>query len=301
MLSRVRQLTGKTRFVGAPVRADATVTKRGAGELRLRLVINSGQLVGTRDVEGASCKDLVGAAAVSLAVLLRAEEAASDPAPLASAENSRESEAPTDSVSPSTTQPAPTSTPPSSPAPGRLASDTAPVERRWRLLLLAPSAAARIGPERKPSVGLALAGGVSLDRWRFHAEAKLWAAQNATTTSLLDEYTAKLDRFSVSLRTCRAVGGRAIELSTCALVSLQHLSVRGQGPHITSRTSVATWIAAGAGLQLRAHVASWVNLVAGIDGELQFSRPKVVLDGIGLVDQLRPVGATLLVGSEWIL
>lgn len=302
VLAKLRQLAGKKNLGGSPLDAEASVARGASGQLRLRLVIHREHIVGTRDFEGDSCDDLVGAVAVSLAVLLDSQEPLEEPAAEGRATPEREhgSSGKTSEALPAADSKPKAATPaPSVPAPSGSVETTA--QRRWRLLLVAPSGVVQFGLEPKPGFGLAVAAGAALDRWRFYAEGKLWAAQTATTTRLLDRYGAKLERFSLGVRACRGWGGPVLELGPCALVSLQHLSIRGEGPRITPRNSSASWIAAGVGVQLRARVSPWLSLVAGVDGELELSRPQVILDGIGLVEQLGTVAATAMVGSEWAL
>src|SRR6478609_6716476 len=78
VLARVRKIAGTTRATGNTLRADATVTQPSDGLFRLRLAIQYGNLAAVRDIEGKSCKDLAGAAAVALALLLSSEEPLSE-------------------------------------------------------------------------------------------------------------------------------------------------------------------------------------------------------------------------------
>jgi hypothetical protein len=158
-----------------------------------------------------------------------------------------------------------------------------------------------LGPLPHPSFGFGLAGGVLIDQWRFVAEGRGWLSQRVTTTSDLEEYGAEIDRFAVTVRACRTVLQSRVELAPCLALSLEHLSARGYGPQITSRTESTLWLAAGGGGQARLPVAPWLTLVAGADIQIQTARPAITIDGVGLVEQLGPVAATVMVGSEWIL
>src|SRR5213078_3096462 len=68
---RIRKLAGSARSTDAPVRAEATVTRSDDGQFHLDLAVHVGDLVGARKIDGRSCEDLAGAAAVALALLLR--------------------------------------------------------------------------------------------------------------------------------------------------------------------------------------------------------------------------------------
>ena len=105
----------------------------------------------------------------------------------------------------------------------------------------------------------------------------------------------------MTLRACRTVVRSRIELAPCVALSLEHLSARGYGPQIAPSSESALWIAAGGGGQARLPLAPWLTLVAGLDVQIQTSRPVITIDGVGSIEQLGPVAGTVLVGSEWIL
>ncbi len=306
VLARVRQLAGPTKTTGSELRAEATISQPSDGQLHLRLVIHAGNLVGVRNIDGTSCKDLAGAAAVALALLLSSEE------PLSEREltGPATTETPTNSAKPSDVErtnpenPAPSvAPPPPAPKPSNspASSTEATPPRPLRGLLLLPFGALSVGPLRQPSLGLGLAAGASFERWRVLAEGTLWSRQHATATNLLDEYGADLARFSIGLRGCRNLSSGRFELAPCLMASLQHLSARGNGAHVTPLSNDATWIAAGVGLRLGVRVAPWLRLVAGVDGEVETSRPEIGIADIGSVERLLPVAATITVGPEWIL
>jgi hypothetical protein len=161
--------------------------------------------------------------------------------------------------------------------------------------------AVSIGPLPEIGLGVGFAGGAMIDRWRFVAEGKFWLRQHATVTSDLGEFGADLDRQSVSLRACRALWGSRFELAPCVSLALEHLSARGTGAQIAARSDDTWWLAVGIGGQARLHLAPWLSLVLGIDGQLETSRPVIQVDSVGVVDQLAPVAAMVTLGSEWIL
>jgi hypothetical protein len=176
-----------------------------------------------------------------------------------------------------------------------------PAARRWYGLLQIPVGAVSIGPLEQVGFGAGFAGGAMIDRWRFLAEGKLWLSQHATGGSEPEQYGADLDRFTASLRACHALLLGRIELAPCVSVLLEHLSARGTGANVAARSAGATWVAVGLGGQARLHVAPWFNVVLGIDGQLETSRPVIQIEGAGTVDQLAPVAAMVTLGSEWIL
>jgi len=332
VLARVRQIAGSTRATATPLRAKATITRPSEGVFRLRLQIESGDLAAVRTIEGKSCKDLAGAAAVALALLLSSEEplserdlagASSGGVAAGSDEAGDRGTAPKERTTPPPAatgeKPATSSEPAAPTAPTAPVAPTAPTQpdspsdepgppRRWHVLLIAPMGALSVGPLRRTSHGLAVAAGVSFDSWHFLADAKLWARQRETVSNLGDEYSVDLNRFSLSARGCR-VFGTGFELAPCALVSVHHLSVSGSGPNLASRADAATWAAVGVGMQARVLIAPWLGLVAGVDAELEFARPEVSFSlpvtgssqlGANSVERLAPGAATISVGSQWI-
>jgi len=317
VLARVRQIAGSTRPTATPLRANATITRPSEGLFRLRLQIEAGDLAAVRTIEGKSCKDLAGAAAVALALLLSSEEPLSE-RDLAGASTgdlaAGSEEAGDKSTTPkerttappaaTTVKPATSSVPDAPNAP----SDEPGPARRWHVLLVAPMGALSVGPLRRTSRALAVAAGVSFDNWHFLADGKLWEPQRETVSNLGDAYSVDLNRFSLGARGCRVFGTR-FELAPCALMSVHHLSVRGSGPNLASRPDAATWAAVGVGIQARLLIVPWLGLLAGVDAELEFARPEVSFSlpvtgssqlGANSVERLAPAAATISVGSQWI-
>jgi hypothetical protein len=292
VLAKVRKIAGKIGKDPAPLQAEAFVTENTDHQFALRLVVRSGALVGERSFKGRSCSDLVGALAIALAVILSSEEPLDEQA-------LKDASPPV--AEPASRQPAPENKPP--PAAADAARDPRADEakaRRLHGLLTLPLFALSVGPQHHTSRGLGAAAGISFEDWRMLAEGKLWASRNATPWAG-DESGAELNQLTVSLRGCRRVSGVRLELSPCLLVSMQHLSARGTGPHIEARTPATTWVAVGAGLRARLLITPWLSLVAQADGELQLSRPEVKLEDVGLVERLSPFAGTFAMGPEWIL
>jgi hypothetical protein len=267
-----------------------------------------------RTIDGKSCKDLAGAAAVALALLLSSEEPLSEGA-LAGTSSSNDSAAaqdttgeqrPTPQDRATTKAPLAAAVPPAAPdAP----SDEAGPERRWHVLLVAPVGAVALGPLRQTSRAWGLAAGFSVDRWRFYADGKLWAPQQDTVTNVGDDFAVSLKRVSAGAHACRSVVGSRLELSPCLMMSVHHLSVLGSGPNLVPRSDAATWAAVGVGAQARLLIAPWFGLVAGVEAEVQLSRPEVRFSlpvagssapQASLVERLAPAAAAITLGSQWI-
>jgi hypothetical protein len=318
VLARVRKIAGTTRTTANTLRAQATVTQANDGLFRLRLEIHYGNLSAVRTIDGKSCKDLAGATAVALALLLSSEEPLSDRdlagtlATGTGTELSTSNQQPdTQSTSPNqpATTPKPATKPPPATAPASVESVKVRTPRRWRVLLSAPLGALGVGPMKQVSLGAGFGLGFSFDRWRFLVEGKLWAAQHETINHAGEASDLKLNRLTVGARGCRFMFGSLFELAPCALVSVHRLSVLGSGQAFEpSETQTVTWASVGIGAQSRLWIAPWFGLVAAVDGEVQLARPEVSvspppeshLATPQEVVRLAPVAATLTVGAEWI-
>jgi hypothetical protein len=267
----------------------------------LRLAIQSGDLAAERNIDGKSCKDLAGAAAVALALLLSSGEPLSerDLAGATSTDNApAHPDGEPDAPPGIDTSLASHAKPPEPAKPSEPSQDEA--QRGTHVVLLVPLAALGFGPTERTALGLGLAAGLSVDGWQVLAEGKLWASQRATIANLGDEYGVDLRRFTVSVRGCRSLWKARFELAPCGLMSVQHLSVRGSGRNLVPQSDAATWLAGGVGVRARLRIAPWLGFIAGIDGELEFSRPEIDLTGVGFVERLGPAAVTITVGSEWI-
>jgi hypothetical protein len=302
---RIVKLAGSSHGAEAPLRAEARITRQEDGKFHLDLVVHAGALVGTRHIEGSSCEDLSGAAAVALALLLRSSAPLSEGdlaghdtgAPPSSgndasgtSETGREDAKPSDQA-----RPTPEVARPSAPS-----SNEARRARRLHALLEAPLGVFALGPLPEPSFGVAVAGGVSFERWRFLVEGTVWRTEHLTAS---DEPSigADVHHFTAGLGACWAMLPGRLELSPCAVVTVEHLSARGTGEHIASRSANSTWLAAGIGVQARWRLVSWFGLFGGVSGQIEGSRPVIAIDGVGRLGQTWPASLTVMVGPEWIL
>jgi hypothetical protein len=318
---RVTKLTGSVSPTQGPLQAEGTISQTDNARFHLKLVMRSGGLVGERNLDSTSCADLAGAAAVTLALLMRSE------APLSERDlGGRETPNPTPSSTTPGSSATTSNTTPASPAasgtndrvapehpraerpeprPEALPDDhtrspSAPSERRWRMVIQAPLATLSLGPLPRPSWGIALGAGVSFESWRFLLEGAEWLRQNLPAKDI-PGYGADIDRATVTLRTCRAQRVAAFELAPCVALSLEHVSARGTGAHVAPRSEQATLLGVGAGAQGRLYLARWFSLILGVDAQIETSRPQLSIDGVGTVGQLGPAVFTVMVGPEWIL
>ena len=305
---RIRKLSGSSQATTKRLRAAATITRLAGGRLHLSLVVEAGGLRSERNIAGRSCEDLAGAAAVSLALLLRSAKSPGETEPAGGVQGADPTKARTavgasslrgEERSPSAlvgvVEPAPETAQPTQPN-----VDGVRAPRSWRGLLQLPLVVLGLGPLPRPSFGAALGGGVRLERWRILAEGGVWLRQKLTVEGPV-ELGATVDRFEVGLRVCRAFSFGRYELAPCANVSVGHLWARGTGAHVAARTVESTSIAAGLAVQARLQLTPWLNLFGSFDALLETSRPRFTVGGLGQVGQLGPAALKITLGSEWIL
>ena len=289
---RVRKLLGSSRPHGAMLRAEATLTRKEGSGWHLTLVIHAGNLVGERKFDGASCADLAGAAAVTLALLVSSDQ------PLSTSELGRNGElegtgspAPSSGPPPSPTDPATTPEPPAAPVTPRA---------RWHALIGFPLASLGFGPLGRPSMGAAFAGGLELGKWSWVLQERAWLTQTFASETQPD-VGAEIRRVDATLWTCRDLLPAPVEVAPCLTLSLQHVAARGEGAYVTPRTATGTWFAAGLGLRARYVLTPWFKVMGAADAQLETSRPRISLDGLGKIGQLGPASVTLVIGPEWTL
>ena len=311
--ARVRKLVGSPRANGSRVRADATVTRSDEGRFHLRLIVRTRGVSGERHIEARSCEDLAGAAAVNVVLLLGYSTApASQPGTRAGESESTVPSlpaAPASASSSSSLQPEATthraldaqeSAPPASQEGTRVESAEHSAPEAWRPLLRLSVASLSIGPVPRPSLGFALGAGVRLDRWSFLAEVAAWLRQTLPVSGRAG-VGAEVDHIDAGLRSCYAFGWQGFELAPCVSVSLRHVWLRGSGAFIVARSAESTWVAAGVGAQTRLSLSEGLSLIAGLGVQLETSRPRIWIDGVGEVDQLAPASVTFAAGIEWAL
>lgn len=283
---RVRKLLGATKPASSGLRAEGTISRGTGSEWHLKLVIHADKLVGERHIDGKSCDDLAGAAAVALALLMSSEQPLTE----------RDWEAGGETTKPESSTP-PAAPEPAAPAPPKPAAKPRP--RRLHALIDFPIASVGFGPLERPSLGAAFAGGLSFADWRWYLQERAWLKQPFATDQA--DAGASITRFDATLWTCRALVIGNFEAAPCLTLGVQHVAARGTGTYVTPRTATATWFAAGVGLQARYVLASWFSFGAGVDAQYEVSRPQITVDDVGRLGRFSPAAVTITVGPEWIL
>lgn len=293
VLQRVQSLVGAAPVAATPLRAEVSIERAADGVLHLHLVTRANGLTGERRVESRSCEDLANTVAIHLALLLQAAKpTAAEPG---------DANAPTNAAPDRAYAPAAHGVmPPATRDAHALESAVENTPRSVFGLLQLPVAAFGVGPLPHVTAGTGLAGGLAIARFRVYLEGQAWLAQQLSANGV-STLSAQLQRASVNVRACRAFGSARWELAPCIAIHVEHLWARGSGPHLNARAAQTTWLAAGVGAQARYAITSWLGILARADVQLELSRPRLSVDGLGTIGQLGPAALTLTLAGEWIL
>ncbi len=309
---RIQKLLGSSRH-DSQLRAEGTITRMDR-RFHLELVVRAGDLVGTRTIDSNSCEDLAGAAAVELGLLIHSAEAAGKSnhtgtqPPTSSAVSGSE---PSGSGADGTDGRSSQGTSAASPAQratyeakgGSEAQEQPPQgesQRRWRVLVQAPLLALGVGPLPRTTTGGGLALGLEYAKWQWQLRAISWRRQSVPASDF-PGYGADVDRIAADFRACREIRSSWFGFSPCLDAGMERVSASGTGQNIESSTRHAIGMTAGAGVQGRLYLASWIDLLAAVDGQVELSRPQISIKGVGSVYQFAPAALTVALGLEWIL
>lgn len=309
---RIQKLLGSSRH-DSQLRAEGTITRMDK-RFRLDLVVRARDLVGTRSIESSSCEDLTGAAAVELGLLIHSAEGAGKPTrtgaqttalpPVSGPE-------PSGSRSDGTGGQPPQGTSAASPA-QRTPYDTkveseaeqqppaVESQRRWRALVQAPLFALGVGPLPHTTFGGGLALGLEHAKWQWQLKALSWQRQSVPAPDF-PGYGADVARIAADFSACREIRSSWVGFSPCLTAGMERVSASGTGKDIASSTQNALGMTAGAVIQGRLYLASWIRLLAAVGGQVELSRPKISIKGLGSVYQFAPAALTVALGLEWIL
>jgi len=306
---RVRKLSGALTSLQGDLQADGTITRVEDGRFHLKLVMRSGALVGEHNIDSTSCTDLTRAAAVAIALLLRSgepprvDDLGNSHPPDAAGDNGENGFTKPDRAEdrpPSEDKPPPAK-PPTKPATSTGPNDAEPnLRRRFHVHLRAPLAALSIGPLPKPTWGISFAAGLSYERTTLWLEGSQWRAQDVPANDF-PGYSANVHRATASLRGCRAQRFSVFEVAPCLVLSLERLTAAGAGQNIAPDSQHVTWLGAGVGAQGRVYITNWFSLGLSVEGEIEASRPRLYIGGVGTVTQISPAEFSVNIGPEWIL
>jgi hypothetical protein len=126
-----------------------------------------------------------------------------------------------------------------------------------------------------------------------------WSA-GQTIAGPVAGYGADVSRGTAGLWGCwHALSGDFV-LSPCLVTQAAHLRASGYGPMLRTASQSETSLAAGAGLVARLRASDWFSVMVGVSGQVELSRPILLLNRVGTVRQLAPLSAAVVLGPEWI-
>jgi hypothetical protein len=288
---RIQNLLGSGRK-SSHLRAEGTIAKLDK-RFRLDLVVHVRELVGTRSIESSSCEDLAGAAAVEIGLLVHSAEAApepsrpvtqpqtsppvrkdrshrsrsngtdsrasqrtSDTSPTERASNGGKSESKTEAESEATVQP-----------------PSVASQRAWHVLVQAPVLELGVGPLPQSARGIGLSLGLEYASWQLQLKGISWQRQNVPAPGW-PGYGADVDRVGAAFWGCREFRGSWVGFSPCLTAGMERVSASGTGRNIAPSTQHAIGMTAGAGIQGRLYLASWIRLLTTVGGQVELSRPR---------------------------
>lgn len=308
-LKRVDAMLPNDTHAARDLSVRVTVTD-SMGKYQLRLALNDGEREEERSYEGGTCEEVTGAAAVAVALMMQ-------PPGL-----NTSGRAPTQGAGPSKASTDAGGQEGGVGRQGASAAGASPERRRVRtagavssgsrsrvslsgghaqppvFVLALPAASATFLLFPQASWGLRAGIGAEYFRWRFVLYAAWHPSVRVASDTFIDS-AARVARVRAAFSGCRWWGSQRWEWAPCVGVSLQHLRVRGEGAQVLSRRATANWLAAGPGVAGRLHLTSMVALFAGIDVHLQTSRPRLSIEGQGLLQQVGLLDLTTQVAAEW--
>jgi hypothetical protein len=314
VLERIERLAGSTIDQTGGLSLDGAIEQVG-GKYRLTLLVRSGSDVRKRVIESEKCADLAGAAAITVALLLGVDmstiEQGTDVAQ-AGTSGAGGSGAGTsgaggskDNATAGQKEDAQTSeqnratqakpAPPRKPEPSRESSSRAAV------VLRVPMAAADLGPLPRPALGVGLGTGMRVDSWRFIVAGRVSLKQSIDAPDSNGAFGADLTRMMGELAVCYGFRVDAFEVAPCAGVALEYLKAQGFGDEVSPSSQRAIWPAPSAGGVAHWYALDSLALFVGVNGYVEVSRPRIVVEGLGEVAQLAPAAVGVTFGVEWIL
>jgi hypothetical protein len=275
----------------ADVRASGQVERAGNG-FRLLLSMGVGSVPSSRVIEGRTCDELAGAAAIAIALLARStSEGVSAPStgesrPASSAVDGHESPpktSPPNRDTASEKRPPPAETSPAGP----------------HLVINAPVGVAGWGSLPFAGLGLGAGAGIRWKALRITARGELWQPQTVRVSGFATRFTLQSGRAEACL--IQAVHG--LELGPCIGAAAQRLAGEGVGSDVFSAKSrTAIWVSGVAGFFASLPTPGFENLrfLGAASVLISPSRPRFVIDQLGPVHEPAVAAPQLDLGCEWI-
>lgn len=280
VIAEVTRLLGDLKPQEAWVSANGRVRATDEG-YALILEIRSGESVGERALQGESCKEVVDAAALIMAIAINPSvlERASGPAPVPD---------PREDPEPASDADAEPVTVPSPPL---------PAPRRPAFVVRAGAGAgAFLLPG--PTGTVAVAVGVVGRFWRVEAEGAYWFAREVTRA---DDVGGRFQLGWAGVRGCGAPERGDFEFPLCAGIDLGAMRGTGLGDALASvRSRNAIWLAVRGGPSLVWRGNEWVGFWLAADGIVPVLRPRFDIQPSGReVFRVNPAGLQVQLGVEF--
>ncbi len=297
--------------------ATGLVTQK-ADQFWLHLTLRAGQFESRQEFSGRSCGDVVGAAAVSIALLLRPTEEngedeqereptearrgdtqaarGGDPTQADTEGNDQQRSSKTGATA--ANKPAIKDServPRKSPPAGRPSASGSP-----RMVLALPAMNANFGLLPKASLGIG--GGAGVEFRRFQALLTGWWTPDpgGASSENFPGTTAELQHARVGTQLCHWRGPTRFSFGPCLDLTVEHLVARGEGPDIAPRTRTATWVALGPAVSARLFASRSFAASTHLGLHFQTSRPVLLVEGQGELGQVGLLNLTASLGAEWI-
>lgn len=325
---KLRAIWGEAQPKTQRLRAEGRIVRVGR-HFRLTLALLDAGADRSRSIDADSCADLAGAAAVTLGLLLREDAAQS-----ASARSANETAAATDKPADSTARDAAArdadsrerasndraaaaasdrqataannAQPPASIAARDEAArkavsrrETASRTREWRILLRAPEIVLEWPLSEKPAFGGGGGAGLRVGAWRVGVTGRMFLNQTLWSKDFPDA-GVRIHRSLFELWTCRGIGSGQFELAPCLTLGLDVSESRGVGADVNGRSVRGVSLVVGAAVAGRWYLSDWLALAATLGLDIETSRPRLVIRGLGQVDQRGPLVIAAALGPEWI-
>jgi hypothetical protein len=126
-------------------------------------------------------------------------------------------------------------------------------------------------------------------------------SQSVTDSDAGGDFGAELERMTGEIAICHGFRGGRWEISPCIGVAIEHLSAQGFGEGVSPSSERATWLAPGAGAVGHFYALESLAFFMSVTGYVELSRPRLVIEGLGEVTQLKPAALGATIGVEWIL
>jgi len=298
---------------GPALRVQVVVRRAGIERWVARLEVR-GAAGGRRDLEGASCREVIDAAALVIALAVEEEgHVAQQPLPMVlegepelGGAGAIDSERGPAERAPPARPPARLALrspePPEPGAPVREAPDydfdlaqrreeSGEVEHRHTRLAARAGGAGASGMLPRVTPGFDLAISAWRDRNGVELATSFWAASQARAD--LGPAGARVRMWAAGLRGCRGFAA----WFACAGGEVGRMVGRGMAVR-NPREAGALWAAMSASVWFRRHLAGQAAIYAGFEGLVPVTRPRFQMDDETLLYQPGPVAARLLIGLE---